>query len=70
MNVFNFSVTSNADLKYYFFQPCNTSSSLDVRATSRRQHAILGNESFKHTQTFMDPCKFNSNFMKVFLFKF
>ena len=47
----------NQSLECLHFQPCNTSSSFDVRATSRRQYAILGNKSFKHTQTFMDTGK-------------
>ena len=47
----------NQSLESLCFQSCNTSSSFDVRATSRRQYAILGNKSFKHTQTSMDTGK-------------
>ena len=50
-------IQRNQSIEYLHFQSCNTSSSFDVRATSRRQYAILGNKSFKHTQTFMDTGK-------------
>ena len=58
LNIQNFYLIQiNQSLESLCFQSCNTSSSFDVRATSRRQYAILGNKSFKHTQTFMDTGK-------------